>query len=95
MFKLLYQNPMAWDKYQRHFRYIMVDEFQDTNYLQYEIQTAELVMKKSEKHLHCRRWRSEYLFFSGATIENILQYEHDFKDVKTLSLNRITGQLPL
>ena len=38
MFKLLYQNPEGVrEKYQRQFQYLMVDEFQDTNYLQYEI----------------------------------------------------------
>ncbi len=38
MFRLLYQNPdNVREKYQRQFQYVMVDEFQDTNYLQYEI----------------------------------------------------------
>ena len=36
MFRLLYQNPHGVrEKYQRQFKYILVDEFQDTNHLQY------------------------------------------------------------
>ncbi|MBK8112203.1 MAG: UvrD-helicase domain-containing protein [Saprospiraceae bacterium] len=90
MFKLLYQNPDGVrEKYQRQFRYIMVDEFQDTNYLQYEILKLLCLYDGSPRNICIVGDDAQSIYsFRGATIENILQYEHDFKDVKTFKLEQ-------
>lgn len=90
MFRLLYQNPDGVrEKYQRQFRYIMVDEFQDTNYLQYEILKLLALYEGSPRNICIVGDDAQSIYsFRGATIENILQYEHDFKDVKTFKLEQ-------
>ncbi|MBK7790273.1 MAG: UvrD-helicase domain-containing protein [Saprospiraceae bacterium] len=90
MFRLLYQNPDGVrEKYQRQFRYIMVDEFQDTNYLQYEILKLLCLYDGSPRNICIVGDDAQSIYsFRGATIENILQYEHDFKDVKTFKLEQ-------
>ena len=90
MFKLLYQNPDGVrEKYQRQFKYIMVDEFQDTNYLQYEILKLLSHYPGSERNICIVGDDAQSIYsFRGATIENILQYENDFKDVQTFKLEQ-------
>lgn len=90
MFRLLYQNPDGVrEKYQRQFRCIMVDEFQDTNYLQYEILKLLCLYDGSPRNICIVGDDAQSIYsFRGATIENILQYEHDFKDVKTFKLEQ-------
>ena len=90
MFKLLYQNPEGVrEKYQRQFRYILVDEFQDTNYLQYEILKL-LAMYDGSQHNVCIVGDDAQSIYSfrGATIENILQFGHDFPEVRTFKLEQ-------
>lgn len=90
MYKLLYQNPEnVKEKYQQHFRYLLVDEFQDTNFLQYEIMKL-LVSYPGSPHNICIVGDDAQSIYSfrGATIENILQFEHDFPSSKTFKLER-------
>ena len=89
-FKLLYQNPdNVKDKYQRQFQYLLVDEFQDTNFLQYEILKQFVNYQDSQRNLCIVGDDAQSIYsFRGATIENILQYEADFPDVKTFKLER-------
>ena len=90
MFRLLYQNPEGVrEKYQRQFKYVLVDEFQDTNYLQYEILKLLVLYQGSEEHICIVGDDAQSIYsFRGATIENILQFEHDFPDVKTFKLEQ-------
>ncbi len=90
MYKLLYQNPDGVrDKYQQIFRYVMVDEFQDTNYLQYEILKMFCVYPDSPRNLCIVGDDAQSIYaFRGATIENILMFGHDFKDLKTFKLEQ-------
>ncbi|MBT8189222.1 MAG: UvrD-helicase domain-containing protein, partial [Bacteroidia bacterium] len=90
MFKLLYQNPdNIREKYQQQFRYILVDEFQDTNFLQYEILKLFALYKGSPENICIVGDDAQSIYsFRGATIENILQFEHDFPDVKTFKLEQ-------
>jgi len=90
MFRLLYQNPDGVrDKYQRQFQYVMVDEFQDTNYLQYEIVKLFSVYPESRNNVCIVGDDAQSIYsFRGATIENILQFETDFPDVQTFKLEQ-------
>ncbi|HHH55171.1 MAG TPA: ATP-dependent DNA helicase, partial [Bacteroidetes bacterium] len=90
MFRLLYSNPdNIREKYQRLFRYIMVDEFQDTNHLQYEIIKLFADYEGSPINICIVGDDAQSIYsFRGATIENILQFENDFPSVKTFKLEQ-------
>ena len=90
MFKLLYQNPEnAKEKYQRQFQYVLVDEFQDTNFLQYEIMKQFVEFEGSSKNICIVGDDAQSIYsFRGATIENILQFENDFPSAQTFKLER-------
>ncbi|MBK9567846.1 MAG: UvrD-helicase domain-containing protein [Saprospiraceae bacterium] len=90
MFRLLYQNPdNIREKYQRQFQYLMVDEFQDTNYLQYEILKLLSVYPGSNNNICIVGDDAQSIYsFRGATIENILQFENDFPDLRTFKLEQ-------
>ena len=90
MFQLLYQNPdNVKEKYQRQFQHVLVDEFQDTNFLQYAI-LKQLVDYEESPHNICIVGDDAQSIYSfrGATIENILQFENDFPDVQTYKLEQ-------
>ncbi|MBC7382479.1 MAG: UvrD-helicase domain-containing protein [Bacteroidia bacterium] len=74
------------NKYQHQFRYVMVDEFQDTNHAQYMI-----IKKLSAVHQNIAvvgdDAQSIYAF-RGANIKNILGFQRDFPDVKTFKLEQ-------
>jgi DNA helicase-2/ATP-dependent DNA helicase PcrA len=76
MYILLQQNPDVLEKYCAKFSYVMIDEFQDTNLAQYAI-----IQKLSSVHRNIAvvgdDAQSIYAF-RGATIENILHFEHDY-----------------
>lgn len=90
MFRLLYQNPEGVrEKYQRQFKYVMVDEFQDTNYLQYEIVKLFSMYEGSGQNVCIVGDDAQSIYsFRGATIENILQFENDFNSVQTFKLEQ-------
>lgn len=89
-FRLLYQNPdKTREKYQRQFQYLMVDEFQDTNYLQYEILKLLTVYPESQNNICIVGDDAQSIYsFRGATIENILQFESDFPELQTFKLEQ-------
>lgn len=90
MFRLLYENSEnVREKYQRIFRYILVDEFQDTNYLQYAI-IKLLGLYEGSPHNVCIVGDDAQSIYSfrGATIENILQFERDFPEVRVYKLEQ-------
>ena len=80
LFELLQNHPEVRDKYQRKFKYVLVDEFQDTNHLQYEIVKKLVVYPNSERNICVVGDDAQSIYaFRGATIENILHFERDFK----------------
>ena len=84
--KLLSQNPDILDYYSSRFRYIMVDEYQDTNFLQYQ-----LVSMLASKHGNlCVVGDDDQCIYQwrGADISNILNFENDFPDVFTVRLEQ-------
>lgn len=86
MYELLFQYPHIAQKYQNKFKYLLVDEFQDTNFAQYAI-----IKKIAELH-NCvcvvgDDAQSIYAF-RGATIDNILHFEKDFPHACTFKLEQ-------
>ncbi|MCF8447430.1 MAG: UvrD-helicase domain-containing protein, partial [Bacteroidia bacterium] len=73
-------------KYQHMFRYIMVDEFQDTNHAQYMI-IKKLAAVHENVAVVGDDAQSIYAF-RGANIRNILGFQKDFPDVKTFKLEQ-------
>jgi DNA helicase-2/ATP-dependent DNA helicase PcrA len=86
MYELLKNIPDALIKYQRKFKYIMIDEYQDTNTSQYEI--IKLLGAMHENICVVGDDAQSIYSFRGATIENILQFEKDYEDVKVVKLEQ-------
>lgn len=89
-FQLLYQNvDQVREKYQNRFLHILVDEFQDTNFLQYEILKLLVNHDRADKNICIVGDDAQSIYsFRGATIENILQFQNDFKDVQIFKLEQ-------
>ncbi|MBC7890218.1 MAG: UvrD-helicase domain-containing protein [Ferruginibacter sp.] len=86
MYILLKNHPDALSKYQRKFKYIMIDEYQDTNTSQYEI--IKLLGAMHENICVVGDDAQSIYSFRGATIENILQFAKDYDDVKVVKLEQ-------
>jgi len=86
MYVLLKQFPETLHKYQHKFKYIMIDEYQDTNPAQYEI--IKLLGAVHENICVVGDDAQSIYSFRGATIENILQFEKDYDDVHVVKLEQ-------
>ena len=93
-YELLKNNKSLLDFYQNKFRHILVDEFQDTNRIQYQ---WIKILHNQSNHIFCvgdddqsiYRWR-------GARVENIQKIEDDFKPIEVIKLEqnyRSTGNI--
>ena len=89
MYKLLKNFPDSLSKYQRKFKYILIDEYQDTNPAQYEI--IKLLGAMHENVCVVGDDAQSIYSFRGATIENILQFQKTMMMWKWSSSNRTTG----
>lgn len=83
---LFKRNPELLIKYQNRFKFILVDEYQDTNVAQYQIvkmlsKLHENITIVGDDAQSIYRWR-------GAEIENILKFESDFNDTKVFKLEQ-------
>ena len=83
---LLSTHPESLSKYQRKFKYIMIDEYQDTNPAQYQI--IKLLGAMHENVAVVGDDAQSIYSFRGATIENILQFQKDYDDVKIVILEQ-------
>ena len=91
---LLQSNPEVLEYYQHQFRYVLVDEYQDTNYAQYVL--TSLLAGYYENICVVGDDDQSIYKFRGATITNILEFEKQFKDAKTIRLEqnyRSTGNI--
>jgi DNA helicase II / ATP-dependent DNA helicase PcrA len=85
-YELLKNFPESLHKYQHKFKYILIDEFQDTNPAQYEI--IKLLGAVYENVCVVGDDAQSIYSFRGATIENILLFQKDYEDVKVVKLEQ-------
>jgi DNA helicase-2/ATP-dependent DNA helicase PcrA len=85
-YELLKNVPEALSKYQHKFRYILIDEYQDTNPAQYEI--IKLLGAMHENVCVVGDDAQSIYSFRGATIQNILQFQKDYDDVHVVKLEQ-------
>lgn len=84
--KLFQEYPEELEKYRNKFQYVLVDEYQDTNYAQYALIS---LLTKSERNLCVVGDDDQSIYrFRGATIENILGFEREFTDCKVIRLEQ-------
>lgn len=82
--KLFKENKEVLDRYQDQYQYILIDEYQDTNEAQYIL--SKLISAKNRK-ITCVGDDSQSIYsFRGANYKNILNFEKDYKDAKTILL---------
>src|SRR4249919_1946822 len=85
-YELLKTFPESLSKYQHKFRYILIDEYQDTNPAQYEI--IKLLGAMHENVCVVGDDAQSIYSFRGATIQNILQFQKDYEDVHVVKLEQ-------
>lgn len=90
LYRLLYENKdKVREKYRHFFQYILVDEFQDTNYLQYSIVKMLMKYEGSKENICIVGDDAQSIYaFRGATIDNILDFQKDFPKTKVYKLEQ-------
>lgn len=84
--KLFKKYPELLKKYQDLYKYILIDEYQDTNEAQYIL--TKMLSKKG-RHITCVGDDSQSIYsFRGANYKNILNFEKDYPDAKTILLEQ-------
>ncbi|HTN47359.1 MAG TPA: UvrD-helicase domain-containing protein [Flavipsychrobacter sp.] len=86
MHDLLTKVPEVLAKYQHRFRYILIDEYQDTNVAQYQI--IKMLGAVHENICVVGDDAQSIYSFRGATVQNILQFQDDYDDVKIVKLEQ-------
>ena len=81
LYELFQKNPdNVLEKYRQKFEYVLVDEFQDTNHLQYAIIRKFINYQSSGRNICVVGDDAQSIYaFRGATIQNILDFENDFQ----------------
>ncbi len=90
LYRLFQENPeQVLEKYRRQFQYIMVDEFQDTNFLQYAIIKKLVIYEGSPRNICIVGDDAQSIYsFRGATIRNILDFQNDFPETRIYKLEQ-------
>jgi len=83
---LLKNHPAVLNKYQQKFKYLMVDEYQDTNFSQYTI--VKKLAAANENICVVGDDAQSIYAFRGANIQNILNFEKDYPDLKVYKLEQ-------
>lgn len=84
--KLFKERPDILKLYQEKFKYVMVDEFQDTNWSQYEL--IKMLAKPDNSLVAVGDDNQAIYRFRGASLSNILQFKDDYPQAKEIVLNK-------
>lgn len=80
------KNPEILEKYQNKFKYILIDEYQDTNQAQYDL--TKMLSKKFNNICVVGDFSQSIYSFRGANFQNLINFKTDFKNVKTFELSQ-------
>ena len=84
--ELFMDNDEILDKYQERYRYILVDEYQDTNEVQYKM--IKLLAQKY-RNIFCVGDQNQNIYsFRYANYKNIVNFNKDYKEAKVITLNQ-------
>lgn len=84
--ELYINHPDILNKYQERFRYIMIDEYQDTNFSQYKL--TSLLASKYKNIVVVGDDDQSIYAFRGADVSNILSFEEEYPEAKVITLTR-------
>ena len=84
--KLFSANPAVLEKYQQKFSYVLIDEYQDTNHVQYLL--AKLLCEKHHNLCVVGDIDQSIYGWRGADITNILDFEKDYPEAKVVKLEQ-------
>ncbi len=84
--ELLGAFPQVLEHYQDRFRYVLVDEYQDTNHAQYQL--VQLLAAKHRNICVVGDSDQSIYAFRGADVRNILEFGRDYQDAKVIVLDR-------
>ncbi len=84
--KLFRNNKDVLDKYQEHYKYILIDEYQDTNEVQYKM--SKLIGSKYQNIFVVGDANQSIYSFRGANFRNILNFEKDYKEANVIALEQ-------
>lgn len=84
--QLFEKNPLILNKYQDKFKYILVDEYQDTNKAQYIL--TKMFSGKYNNICVVGDFSQSIYSFRGANFQNLISFKNDFKNVQTFSLSQ-------
>lgn len=84
--ELFVNNPSILEYYQDYFKYILVDEYQDTNEVQYKL--VKLLSKKHKNIFVVGDVNQSIYSFRWSNYKNILNFEKDFKNTNVITLNQ-------
>src|SRR3954452_21278094 len=84
--QVLERFPEALERWTKTFRYILVDEYQDTNHAQYRL--LQLLAGESKNVCAVGHPDQSIYAFRGADIRNIMEFERDFPETRTIALEQ-------
>ncbi|MDR9419337.1 ATP-dependent helicase [Gracilimonas sp.] len=84
--ELFQQHPEVLEKYQDRFKYILIDEYQDTNHAQYKV--TKMLAAKYENICVVGDDAQSIYSFRGADISNILNFKEDYEDATQVPLEQ-------
>jgi DNA helicase-2/ATP-dependent DNA helicase PcrA len=82
--RLFRERPAVLEKYRKQFKYLLIDEFQDTNWAQYELIK---LLSDPQRNVTVVGDDDQAIYkFRGASLANILQFKDDYPEAKTVAL---------
>jgi DNA helicase-2/ATP-dependent DNA helicase PcrA len=84
--ELFINNPQVLEKYKNKFKYILVDEYQDTNHAQYVL--TKMLASKWNNICVVGDFSQSIYSWRGADFQNLIKFKDDFKNVKTFNLSQ-------